>query len=248
MFKNLKKNEKIMLLVLAFGLIAFAYYMLIISPYLTKRIDLSTQITELEGKVRPDTSLNSEIKNLDNEIKRIDRDINGFTEDKFLQIITHKDFVEFIGLNSKVYEVTVKEFKETENKDESEYKKKVYSLSVQGDYNNIVQFSNSLYLLRNHFYVKNMRLEKVDLIPMTATVKNGDDTKLETLTFDWFSKYNSKIDRIIPPDLLEGIIPENLTKYDSGYSEADKVYKKPEYNKEITELQFELHFIDYESK
>lgn len=247
--KNLKKSEKIMILTLVISAVISSYYFFVISPYFTERSNLLTSIESLDGNNISDTSLKKEILTLDNEIIKLEKEIDKFKDNNALEIIPHKELVEFIGLTSKIYDIDVKEFKE--NKDNkntlSGYSSSEYSVGIQGEYSNIVEFTNSLYLMRSHFYIKDMKLEKIDLIPMTSGVKNGDESKKESITLDWFKKYSNKIDRLIPPDMKEDIIPEDLKKYDNSVSAIDSIYTKPSYNDETIQLIFKLKFLDSES-
>lgn len=221
--------------------------MLVVSPYITERSDTKEVINELSVKVKSTVSLEKELKDLDIELKKKNKEIENFKMDKYLEIMPHKDFIDFIGLNSKIYGVDVKDFKE----DVSDLKKnnKIYDVTIQGDYKSIVKFTNGLYLMRNYFYMKDINLTRVELIPMSGGNLTDGNVSTKKIDYGWFEDYSSKIDRIIPSDIKEGSVPDSLKPYDPTInSEFEKYYKKPIYNDETIQLEFKIQFVDYEKK
>lgn len=161
----------------------------------------------------------------------------------------YQKLISFMGAEADALGVDLVTFKKIDIQDKKVYREIPYDVTVQGSYENIILFVNSLYKMEKYFYFTGMSLGEIERVPMTELVIEGSEELRQSIEFTWAGEFMDKLDESIPADLRketkEALMNEfyrDLEKYESNIdlnlAEAEEVA----YDK--LQLRFVFKFIE----
>lgn len=220
---KLKARELAMVLGLIIGLAGYLFYSFIwvglkegesiaLEERRSLETSLSTQnVPQVEEKLE---ILNSQIKDIDLKIAEVNAQ-------RTFGAVEYQKLVTYMGQEADKLDIDLVNFNKMDTQDRTVYKEIPYEVTVQGEYDNLILFVNSLYEMDRHFFITATELLEVERMPMTSVTIEGDSNLREKIEFKWGNGFMDKLDESIPAELRL----ENQKAFMDDFSAAMNEYK-----------------------
>lgn len=239
-----------MVSVLLVSLVAYGFYEFVWVPAKSSEADLLTEQQKLESDLKQKNVplLEKKLQNLKKEKDNFNLKIAEIKEKRTFGTVDYQKLIEYLGKEADTLEVDMTRFKKMEFRNQKVYWEIPYEVVVQGKYENLILFVNSLYKLENYFFITGIELQEVARIPMTEKTIEGSNNLRNDIEFDWAKDFMDKLDRNIPPELRQDMQEEFMKEF------ADEMRKFEDELQDITneeamihdklQLRFVFHFIE----
>ena len=236
-------------MLLSLFLVGYGFLTWVYDPLSAEKEKLFTEKVKLE-----DTIFQKNIPNLEKKMGELEKESN----EVLLQLaeikktrdfgpIDYQELITYLGKEADSLGVDVVQFRKHDFINQNVYWEIPYEITIQGDYDNIILFVNSLYKLDKYFYVTGMDLREVSLIPMSDKVVSGDETLKEEIKFEWANGFIEKLDKTIPSD-IKSTDKDEVDSQDSFMSdfatEMEEIQTEEMFSvKDKLQLNFTFHFV-----
>lgn len=193
--KKMSKRERGLVIGLIGFLLIYVLYQYAFSPIREKKSGLSDKVSELESQVKDMDVLEGQYTRVKSQGEALKMDIKKMEVEKGFGVIDYQTLLTELGRNAKEYRADVIKFKRLEYKEKNNYWEVPFEVSVQGEYRDIILFTDSIYQMGKYFVMSQIDMKQVDLIPMTNDV-NGEEGESETKVkpgFEWGPQFIEKL-------------------------------------------------------
>lgn len=208
--------------------ISYLLYTYLYVPLKEEKDMLTEELSTLTPKMQDVSKLKTNVIDLSTKKKVLVNSLLSLKEEKGFDNIPYKELITYLGSKADELDLDITLFTKMDLNDRGEYKEIPYDIKVEGNYSDITNFVNNLYELDTYFFITDIEMKEIDVLPIELMVKNDD---VITMPFDWAENFISRVDKGIP------------TEYILEYSEEIDPYTLEQKINKKTELSFKFYFV-----
>lgn len=208
--------------------ISYLLYTYLYVPLKEEKDMLTEELSTLTPKMQDISKLKTNVIDLSTKKKVLVNSLLSLKEEKGFDNIPYKELITYLGSKADELDLDITLFTKMDLNDRGEYKEIPYDIKVEGNYSDITNFVNNLYELDTYFFITDIEMKEIDVLPIELMVKNDD---VITMPFDWAENFISRVDKGIP------------TEYILEYSEEIDPYTLEQKINKKTELSFKFYFV-----
>lgn len=235
-------RDKILLVALSVVAILAVLYQFAYVPLQDKKIQMKDEIAGLEAQTKDIQSLQVQLDNIKSQSSELETEINKMDAQKGFGVMNYQELMTYLGESAKEYKVDITSFHRMKYENKVNYWEVPFEITVQGEYQNIILFVDSIYQLNEYFAIRQLNLQQIDMIPMTQEQAAEEGSS----GFAWGPHFIQRLNENVPSNLLTPKEDENkeeekdrYEQYLSSLNNNGKVERK-------VELMFSFHFISLE--
>ena len=242
--KKMTARDRLLLIVLSVIAVVAILYKFMYVPMQDKKIELKDQIVGLETQTNDVASLQAKLDAIKSQSSELETEINKMDAQKGFGVMNYQELMTYLGESAKEYKVDVTSFQRMKFENKTNYWEVPFELTVQGDYQNIILFVDSLYQLNEYFAIRQLNLQQVDMIPMIPTGQS--ETGEKASGFAWGPQFIERLNENVPSNLLTPKENENEAEEQDRYAQYLTSLNGSGAIERKVELTFSFHFISLE--
>jgi Tfp pilus assembly protein PilO len=228
----------------------YSFYTFLLSPLITEKATLTTDITTLESQVKDVTALGKQLEDAKTSVLEKEIEVVKMKESPKYKSVSYINFINSVGVLQEKTGVELVSIVEEDFISRDSYWEIPYSMVIAGSYDEIISFINGIYQSGRFHVITNVQFH-TDSSVLTSS-------KNLVLANAWATDIKSVIDGVYPPDpnkpkattkpdgtpvTPEGTAPTATTTPVETVPTENGITKKEE---EVLHLDFSFKFISIE--
>lgn len=242
--KKLSGREQKLVLILFMGLLAYVLFQYVFSPMQVKKAELKGQMEILETEMKDLDMLQNELDKVKSESSVLEEDIKEMDAKKGFGVMDYQELLTYLGDSAQKYGVDVVNFERLSYVDRMNYWEVPFEVSVQGEYQDLILFVDSIYQLKDYFAIRQLNLHQIELVPTTLNPEGETEAEAAVPQFPWVSDFVQRLNQNSALDMELEVDEENVGA--AVYADYLEQLQKGKEKQEKVELMFVFHFISLE--
>lgn len=233
-------RDRMLLVILSLVAVVAILYKFAYVPLQNQKFELKEQMTSLQAETKDISSLQTQLNNIKSQSSELETQINKMDAQKGFGVMNYQDLMTYLGESAKEYEVDITSFHRLKYENKTNYWEVPFELTVQGDYQDIILFVDSVYQLNEYFAIRQVSLQQIDMIPMNVQpTEEGNGL----VGFEWGPAFIQRLNENIPSNLLTPKADETEQQTEDRYAQYLQSLNGNGSVERKVELMFSFHFI-----
>lgn len=237
--KKMTPRDRVLLLVLSVVAVVALLYKFAYVPLQDKKFQLKDEIASLKAETNDIPSLQVQLNTIQSQSSELETEIDKMDAQKGFGVMNYQELMTYLGESAKEYDVDITSFHRMKYENKINYWEVPFELTVQGDYQDIILFVDSVYQLNEYFAIRQLHLQQIDMIPMSALTS----TEKGITGFEWGPSFIQRLNENVPSNLLAPKSDETEAQTEDRYAQYLKSLDAKSSVERKVELMFSFHFI-----
>lgn len=245
-FKKTSGREQKLILFLFVGLLGYVLFQYVFAPLQVKKEELKGQMAELEVETKDLDMLQNELNIIKSESSLLEEDIKDMDAKKGFGVMDYQELLTYLGDSALRYGVDVVNFERLPYVNRTSYWEIPFEVSVQGDFQDLILFVDSIYQLKDYFAIRQLDLHQIELKPTVIETGEGSASTGTVPQFEWVSDFVQRLSQNSAMDVDLAIKEEGVESESIPYADYINKLQEGKGKQEKVELLFVFHFISLE--